>query len=167
MTTAAQNEIAPAAKAPFQFQIRDLLLVMLVVALSAAMIVQRSGVLFLVWLLAGAFCLALWRKRWMKGPLLVVAMLGCLGLAALLLLPGVGSRPAGPRMSCGNNLRQIVVALHNYHDVYGSFPPAYIADKSGRPMHSWRVLVLPFMEQTLLYNQLRRALGRAKQQKAA
>ena len=38
------------------------------------------------------------------------------------------------------------MACHNYHDVYGVFPPAYIADKDGRPLHSWRVLVLEFLD---------------------
>jgi len=45
------------------------------------------------------------------------------------------------------------LALHNYHSNYGAFPPAYLADSNGKPMHSWRVLILPFMEQTPLYNQ--------------
>jgi prepilin-type processing-associated H-X9-DG protein len=45
--------------------------------------------------------------------------------------------------------------MHNYHDTYGSFPPAYIADNDGRPMHSWRVLLLPFLEFGSLYEQYR------------
>jgi prepilin-type processing-associated H-X9-DG protein len=45
-----------------------------------------------------------------------------------------------------NNLYQIGSAMRNYHDAYGRFPPAYLADKNGRPMHSWRVLLLPFLE---------------------
>lgn len=54
-------------------------------------------------------------------------------------------------MQCANNLKQIAIALHNYHDVFKSFPPAYISDDDGRPMHSWRVLILPFVEQQALY----------------
>jgi hypothetical protein len=49
----------------------------------------------------------------------------------------------------------IGLALYNYHDTYGSFPPAYIADKDGKPMHSWRVLILPFLEKNELYKQYR------------
>ena len=45
------------------------------------------------------------------------------------------------------------MAVANYHDTYGSFPPAYIADEAGKPMHSWRVLLLPFLEQRELYEQ--------------
>ena len=45
------------------------------------------------------------------------------------------------------------MACHNYQAVYGVFPPAYIADEQGRPLHSWRVLILPFIEQKELYEQ--------------
>lgn len=45
----------------------------------------------------------------------------------------------------------IAVALHSYHDVHGCFPPAYIADADGRPMHSWRVLLLPYVDSMELY----------------
>jgi hypothetical protein len=55
-------------------------------------------------------------------------------------------------MSCSNNLKQIALALHNYHDRYGSLPPAYVADEDGKPMHSWRVLILPYLEQQALYD---------------
>ena len=43
--------------------------------------------------------------------------------------------------------------MHNYHDVYGSFPPAFIPDENGKPMHSWRVLILPYLDQQALYDQ--------------
>jgi hypothetical protein len=43
------------------------------------------------------------------------------------------------------------LAVANYYDNNGSLPPAYIADESGKPMHSWRVLLLPYMEQSELY----------------
>jgi hypothetical protein len=56
-------------------------------------------------------------------------------------------------MQCSNNLKQIAIALHNYHDTYKSFPPAYVADEDGNRMHSWRVLILPYLEQQELYEQ--------------
>ena len=46
-------------------------------------------------------------------------------------------------------------ALHNYHDDYGCFPPAYVADKNGRPMHSWRVLILPYLDYRAVYERYR------------
>jgi translation elongation factor EF-Tu-like GTPase len=44
------------------------------------------------------------------------------------------------------------LAVANYHETYGCFPPAYVADRDGKPMHSWRVLILPFLEQQELYH---------------
>jgi len=55
--------------------------------------------------------------------------------------------------TCTGNLRQIGLAMHNYHDAHGCFPPAYLADEDGQPMHSWRVLLLPYMDQDRLYDQ--------------
>ena len=52
-------------------------------------------------------------------------------------------------------LNQLLVALHNYHDTHGSLPPAFIADENGNPMHSWRVLILPFIDQSALFNEYR------------
>jgi hypothetical protein len=69
-----------------------------------------------------------------------------------LLLPAVSScREAVRRMQCTNNLKQIVLALHNYHHAYGCLPPPYTTDKNGQPIHSWRVLILPFLECQDLY----------------
>lgn len=52
-----------------------------------------------------------------------------------------------PRKSqCINNLKQIGLALHNYHEYYGCLPPAYTVDANGKPLVSWRALIVPFME---------------------
>ncbi len=74
------------------------------------------------------------------------------GVLAALLLPAMQSaRGSARRSACTNNLRQIAVALHGYHQQYGCLPPAYIADDRGRPQHSWRVLLLPFVGRKDLY----------------
>ena len=52
-------------------------------------------------------------------------------------------------------MKMFGLALHNYHDTYGSFPPAYLADKNGRPMHSWRVLLLEFYGRSAIYERYR------------
>lgn len=88
--------------------------------------------------------------------IVLVAALGvavvCGGILVALLLPAVqAAREAARRSQCSNNLKQIALAMHNYHDVYGCFPPAYVADETGKPLHSWRVLLLPFLEQQALY----------------
>jgi hypothetical protein len=62
-------------------------------------------------------------------------------------------RESAPRAQCINNQKQLLLALHNYHEAYNAFPPAYIADATGKPMHSWRVLILPYLEQDALYNE--------------
>lgn len=80
---------------------------------------------------------------------LVIAIMGV--LAALLLPDHRGVREAARRVQCGNNLRQIGLALHHYHDEYQSFPPAYTVNEAGQPLHSWRTLILPFLEQQHLY----------------
>lgn len=72
-----------------------------------------------------------------------------------LLLPAVSAaRDAARRMSCSNNIKQIGLAMHNYHSAYGQLPPAYTVDADGRPMHSWRTALLPFMDQQGLYEQI-------------
>ena len=54
-----------------------------------------------------------------------------------------------------NNLKQIGLALHNYADTHNNFPPAAVCDKKGRPQLSWRVLILPYIEQDNLYKQFK------------
>jgi prepilin-type processing-associated H-X9-DG protein len=80
----------------------------------------------------------------------------CGGVLVALLLPAVqAAREAARRITCNNNMKQIALAMHNYAQKYKSFPPAYVADKNGKPMHSWRVLILPFMEEDSLYRDYR------------
>lgn len=82
----------------------------------------------------------------------VIGLLGCGGVLLALLLPAVqAAREAARRTSCSNNLKQIGLALHNYHDMHGTFPPAYIPDENGQPKHSWRVLILPYLEHQNLH----------------
>jgi type II secretory pathway pseudopilin PulG len=84
---------------------------------------------------------------------ITVVILLLLLLVALLLPARSNARAAARASQCRNNLKQIILALELYHDRYSSFPPAYVADESGRPMHSWRVLLLPYLENTALYQQ--------------
>ncbi len=54
-----------------------------------------------------------------------------------------------------NNLKQIGIAMHNYHDANNGFPAAAICDKKGKPLLSWRVSILPYVEQQSLYNEFK------------
>lgn len=85
----------------------------------------------------------------------ILAVLFLVTIVGVCLFPGIGGGPVSQRSQCKNNLKQIGMALYSYHEAYGSFPPAYIADREGRPMHSWRVLLLPYLDQTPLYQEYR------------
>ncbi|QDU31269.1 hypothetical protein ETAA8_64220 [Anatilimnocola aggregata] len=84
----------------------------------------------------------------------VVGLFFCSGILVALLLPAVqAAREAARRAQSSNNLRQILLAMHNYHDVHGQLPPAVVTDDQGNPLFSGRVLLLPYMEQQALFNQ--------------
>jgi hypothetical protein len=90
------------------------------------------------------------RRHPFAHPLIVSALI--VGALLCFLVPATRrAREAARAAQCACNLCQIKLALLNYHEVYGSFPPAYVADATGKPMHSWRVLILPFLEQSTLY----------------
>ena len=77
-------------------------------------------------------------------------------ISIALLLPAVQSaRGAARRVESSNNLKQIALAFHNYTDTYRSFPPRYSTDKDGKPLLSWRVYLLPFIEQNQLFEQFK------------
>jgi prepilin-type processing-associated H-X9-DG protein len=70
-----------------------------------------------------------------------------------LLLPAVqAAREAARRMACSNRLKQLGLAMHNYHDVHRRFPPAAGPRTDGEADVSWRVALLPFCEQRALYD---------------
>ena len=76
---------------------------------------------------------------------------GTLAVGVGLLLPAVQKvREAAARTQSANNLKQIMLACHSYHDVMGHFP-ADIVDKTGKPILSWRVAILPYIEQDNVY----------------
>jgi hypothetical protein len=70
-----------------------------------------------------------------------------------IVIPAVSSaQRAALRNQCMTNLKEIQLALLNHESAKGSFPLAYIADAAGKPMHSWRVLILPYLGEMALYN---------------
>ncbi|PHS15829.1 MAG: hypothetical protein COA78_04645 [Blastopirellula sp.] len=77
-----------------------------------------------------------------------------IGYTMALVMPAVAqSSMAAQRISSTNNLRQLILTLHNYHDTYIRMPSQTMRDKDGKPLLSWRVHILPFLEQSDLYNQ--------------
>ncbi len=87
-------------------------------------------------------------KSWSLTTVLGWAALGVLAAAIIALLqPTTGpAREPARRAQCVNNLKQIALALFNYESIYGRLPPPYVAGPDGTPWHSWRVLILPFIE---------------------
>jgi hypothetical protein len=76
-------------------------------------------------------------------------------ILAALLLPAIQApRTPSMRNICNGHLRQLVVALENDHEAHGHFPPACTYDENGTPLHSWRTLLLPYLEETPAYLKL-------------
>lgn len=64
-------------------------------------------------------------------------------------------RESNQKNECRMRLRTIALGLFNFRDKYHGFPPAAIYDASGQPMHSWRVLIVPFMEASAFFDRYR------------
>jgi len=85
--------------------------------------------------------------------LVVIAIIGVL---VALLLPAVqAARESGRRTQCNNNMRQLVIGLHNYHDTLKRLPPGGTRSNE----YSWHVHVLPYIEQKNLYDQFNFTAG--------
>jgi prepilin-type N-terminal cleavage/methylation domain-containing protein/prepilin-type processing-associated H-X9-DG protein len=103
----------------------------------------------------------------LKSGFTLIELLVCIAVIALLLaliLPAVQqAREAARRIQCQNNLKQLGIALHNYHDSHGAFPPGWIArdlagigrsPRDGGYSWAWSAFLLPYCEQLPLYEQL-------------
>ncbi|HWL10640.1 MAG TPA: DUF1559 domain-containing protein [Planctomicrobium sp.] len=85
----------------------------------------------------------------------LLVVIAIIAILVSLLLPAVQqAREAARRSQCKNNLKQLGLALHNYHDTYGMFPLGATGSRNNRPQVSWHVRILPFIDQTALYNQI-------------
>ena len=98
----------------------------------------------------------------------LLVVIAIIGILVGLLLPAVqAAREAARRMQCSNNLKQLGLAVQNYHDTHKSLPSGFITEYPAGALNtaammsvtqrthwSWGVFILPFMEQTALYNTL-------------
>jgi type II secretory pathway pseudopilin PulG len=82
--------------------------------------------------------------------LVVIAILAV--LLGFLVSATETTHCGGPRTLCSNHLRQVALALQQYEGAYRALPPAYTVDAQGRPLHSWRTLILPYLDQQALYD---------------
>lgn len=82
------------------------------------------------------------------------ANVAVIGVLIALMLPAVqAARGAARRIQSSNNLKQIALAMHNFHDTFGSLPARAKTDAEGKPLLSWRVMILPFIEQSTMFDQ--------------
>jgi prepilin-type N-terminal cleavage/methylation domain-containing protein len=96
----------------------------------------------------------------------LLVVIAIIGILVALLLPAVqAAREAARRMQCSNNAKQIGLAMHNYHDVHRKFPkiiwgyPDIPANENGGVLplpyhHTWITALLPYMEQTAIYDRI-------------
>ena len=84
----------------------------------------------------------------------LLVVIAIIGILIGLLLPAVQKvREAANRIRCANNMHQIGLALHNYHDANGAFPPAHDTQFYPQYYWSWLARILPYIEQDNLYRQ--------------
>ncbi|MEZ5941438.1 MAG: DUF1559 domain-containing protein [Planctomycetaceae bacterium] len=88
-------------------------------------------------------------RRWL-GILLLLFVGGC-GTWLGFVVRDKRREAQASCMKC--ELKYLVLAFHNYHEAYGSFPPAVVRDEQARPLYSWRVVLLPYLDQLELYKQ--------------
>ena len=92
----------------------------------------------------------------------LLVVIAIIGILVALLLPAIqAAREAARRAQCTNNLKQIALAVHNYHDTFNAFPPGSVRSSnipnvnSWSTQHlSWLARILPFMEQQAIFDQI-------------
>ena len=85
----------------------------------------------------------------------ILAVIGVIAMLIALILPSIRWAPqAADRTRCSNNLRNVTLALISYANKHKAFPPAYTLDANGNRLHSWRTLILPYLDQQALYESI-------------
>ena len=153
MTTPEPQPAQPKPERPrFQFSLRTLLLLFVVLGSSLG-VFGAWGIVVCGMVVGLAVVLRYPKRLKFRGFSLLVLVLIALplidtfGMLVATLMPAVNAaRDSGRSAKCAANLRQIALALDAYRQANGCFSPAYVADKTGKPMHSWRALILPYLD---------------------
>jgi prepilin-type N-terminal cleavage/methylation domain-containing protein len=106
------------------------------------------------------------RKRSAFTLIELLVVIAIIAVLVAILLPAVQqAREAARASQCRNNMKQIGVALHSYHEVFGMFPLLRTLNATGNPIgsctwqsqpgHSWLIRLLPYLDQTNLYNRFK------------
>ncbi|QDU53888.1 DUF1559 family PulG-like putative transporter [Aeoliella mucimassa] len=139
------------------FNISSLMYLFALVAASLA-VLGVWGLLFagsILYLYLGSLSIGLNRTDIRLGWSPIVAALGIIVLLCRLLVPTVSDpRVYTQQRQSLNSIKQIELALLNYESVHGHFPPAVVRNEQGEPLYSWRVELLPYLDQQTLYSQL-------------
>jgi hypothetical protein len=90
-----------------------------------------------------------------KAFTLVIVIAVLFILIAFAVYAATAAMRAMARMQCSSNLKGVGLALWNYHEQYGTFPPAFTVDDAGNRLHSWRVLILPHIGYGDIYERIR------------
>ena len=97
--------------------------------------------------------------KWKRSGFTLVELLvviAIIGVLVAMLLPALqGARNSARSTQCKNNLRQLGLGIINFESTTGRFPASAIYSDDGKPLLSWRVHILPFIEQQHLYEQFR------------
>lgn len=132
--------------------IRSILLTVILLSASCAAFGTVSGTAVSAILFASAACFMVRESRWSRSVRIAAVVLGLSAMVCLVLPALNAARETARCMHCANNLKQIGLALRSYWDCHGCFPPACTYDRSGRPMHSWRLLIKPFLDGSTTYS---------------
>jgi prepilin-type processing-associated H-X9-DG protein len=132
------------------FSLRTMFFIVTCVAVffAGVRVAGNDGSQFFVGALFLSFFLAIWSSARRGFPVPPGIFFPLSILFGVLSLPSVDMHPTARRVMCENNLRQIGEGLKSYHQKYGSFPPAFTADANGKPLYSWRAVVLMEMGRT-------------------
>ena len=144
-----------APRRPFQFSLRTLFLGMLTLCVvlgigyttAAIEGYVEAGILAgsIAAVIAAIIWTAVLTRSWTHTLVRSLYLL-VIGLLVVALLPPMNMVRSGRKVSCPSNLRQVTTALLLYERNHGQLPPAYTIDAQGNRLHSWRTLILPYLE---------------------